>query len=132
MSQSFKFKYDQMRESNPTEQGVPAENQSKALEDFYLEESHTRNICFVWRDGKRMFVNYSYLVSGEYLPDEKAITLTFTSHTFIMKGVNLEGLFYDIMRHLIKQVVCVDARYNLIGENERFTVNEIEIKRQQE
>lgn len=125
MSQNFKLRYDQMRESNPTNQELPSGTRPKPVEEFYQEEGHFRNICFVWQNGKRIFLNYSYLIAGEYLPDESIIKLTFTSHKFILKGVNLENLFYEIMYQFAKQVTCVDVRYNLIGEDERFVVNEI-------
>lgn len=125
MSQSFKLKFNQMREGNPTNPETPAEHHAKAYELFYNEESHTRNICFIWPDGKRKFLSYGYLVSGEYSPDESNITLAFTTEILVLKGVNLESLFYEVMNHMAKQVVCTDARYNLIGEDQKFVVNEI-------
>lgn len=127
MSQNFKLKYDQMRDSNPTKPEAEPDHHLKEVEQFYPEEGKTRHICFVWRDGKRKFMNYSYLVSGDYLPDESIITLTFTTETFILKGVNLEVLFYDIMQQWVRQVTCVDQRYNVVGEDQKFVVNEIEI-----
>lgn len=129
MSQSFKLKYDLMQENDPTNKDAVSEHQSKAYEEFYPEENHVRQICFVWLDGKRIFMNYSYLVSGEYLPEANRITLTFTTHVFILNGVNLETLFYDIMNQLSKQITCIDARYNLIGEDEKPVVNEIVLKK---
>ena len=128
MSQSFKLKFNQMREGNPTNVETPVEHRDRAFEEFYSEESHARNICFVWLDGRRLFMNYSYLISGEFLPAENKITLTFTTHVIFLKGVNLQGLFYDIMNLLIKQVTCVDERYNLIGEQENFVVNNIQLE----
>lgn len=125
MSQGFRLKYDQMRENNPAHQEKPVQQQSKVYEEFYTEGGHVRNVCFVWLDGKRIFMNYSYLVAGEYSPDENTITLSFTTHVFILTGVNLESLFYDLMHHVAKQITCTDKRYNLIGENELPTVNEI-------
>lgn len=124
MSQGFKLKFDEMRDNDPSGSSMP---RSKTSEEFYSEESHARNICFVWLDGKRMFLNYSYLVSGEYEPDENTIALTFTSQTLVLKGINLEGLFYNIMHHLTKQITCADARYNEIKEDDKFVVNEIQI-----
>lgn len=128
MSLNFKLKYDQMRESDPTKEELRSGSESKQVEEYYPNESHARNICFVWQDGRRIFLNYSYLVSGEYLPDESLIKLAFTSQALILKGVNLEGLFYDIMQHWVRQIVCVNARYNIIGEGEKPVVNEIIVK----
>lgn len=122
------MKYDELRDNDSTrrEQGEPG---SKAFDESYPEESHARSLCFVWPDGKRMFLNYSYLVSGEYLPEDSSIVLTFTTHSFTLKGVNLESLFYDIINQQAKQITCTDARYNLIGEGEKAIVNDIQIKR---
>lgn len=127
MSQGFKLKYDQLRENDPTHRKGSAEEGAKAYEQFYNEESHARNLCFVWPDGRRKFLNYSYLVSGEYSPDASSITLAFTTDVFVLKGVNLESLFYEIMDHLAKQVICTDARYNVIEEDQKFVVNEIQV-----
>lgn len=127
MSQGFKLKFDEMRDNDPTKD-EPAQYRERAFDKSYPDEGHARSICFVWPDGRRMFLNYSFLVSGEYLPDESNIVLTFTSNTFVLKGVNLEGLFYDIIRQQAKQVTCIDARYNVVGDGEKFIVNEIEMK----
>lgn len=127
MSQSFKFIYDDLKENDSTEKDESSKALPKAFEEFYADEGHTRNICFVWLDSKRIFMNYSYLISGEYSPEQSTITLSFTSCKFVLTGVNLENLFYDIMHHLVKQVTCTDTRYNLIGDNEKFFVNEISI-----
>lgn len=125
MNQNFKLKYFQMQENDPTSRDVPAEHRSKVYEEFYSEEGHARNICFVWEDGKRLFMNYGYLVFGEYSPEGNTIKLFFTTHSFILTGVNLESLFYDLMHHVAKQVICTDKRYNLIGEEEKSVVNEV-------
>ncbi len=127
MSQGFKLKYDKMRENDPTHRPASSEEGAKVYEQFYNEESHVRNICFVWLDGRRKFLNYSYLVSGEYSPDDSSITLAFTTEVFVLKGVNLESLFYEIMNNLAKQITCIDVRYNVIGEDQKFVVNEIKI-----
>ena len=125
MSQGFKLKYDKMRENDPTHQKPSSEEGAKAYDQFYPDESHARNISFVWADGKRVFLSYSYLVSGEYKPEDCTLTLTFTTQAFVLKGVNLENLFYEVMNHAVRQVICVDERYNLIGEDEKFVVNRI-------
>lgn len=127
MSQGFKLKYDQMRESDPTSPQAKPETPSRAFDEFYENEGHTRNICFVWRDGKRMFLNYGYLIFVEYFPDKNSIVLSFTSHIITLTGVNFEGLFYDLMQHLPKQIICTDPRYNIIDENDKALVNEIQV-----
>lgn len=124
MSQGFRLKYDQIRENDKPRQEAE-QSVSRAFDEVYPDEGHARSVCFVWPDGKRMFLQYSYLVSGEYLPDVSTITLTFTTHIIVLKGVNLEGLFYDLMNQIIRQITCVDERYNLVGDDEKFVVNKI-------
>lgn len=128
MSQGYRLKYDELRENDPT-QRESEKSGGKAFDETYPEEGHGRSICFVWTDGRRMFLSYSYLVSGEYVPEENSIILTFTTHVFILKGVNLDRLFYNILHQQAKQITCTDARYNLIGETEKFAVNEIILKK---
>jgi hypothetical protein len=122
MSQSFRWKFDQMRENNPgREQG--AEDQA----EFYPRESHARNICFALSDGRKTFLNYSYLVSGEYVPEENTITLVFTSHLVTLRGVNLEPLFMELMQHLPRIITCTESRYASLEEGKTL-VTTIEIK----
>lgn len=125
MSPGFKLKYDQMQEGNPTSKPAEGDGMTKAYDAYYTGESNARNLCFVWLDGNRIFLNYSYLISGEYMPALNTILLAFTSHAIVLKGVNLEALYYDIMQHNQRQIVCNDSRYNLVGEGELPLVNEI-------
>lgn len=126
MNQGFKWKYNQMQENNPAQKDDP-DQQSPAFDDKYKDVGHTRNICFVWQDGKRIFLNYAYLIFGDYNPDESVIKLSFTTHDVILKGVNMEDLFYEVMEQVTKQIVCTDSRYNIIGEDQKFVVNHITV-----
>jgi len=127
MSQSFNYTFEKMRDSNPTKPIDPASDKGVAeVKDAdYPSGSNTRNVCFVWPEGKRIFLNYGYLISGEYHPQDNQIILSFTSHTLKLKGIRLEPLFYDLMGHVPKQILCKDARYNAVEENS--CVNEITI-----
>lgn len=125
MSQGFRWKYDEMQESDPTKE--PAGGVSGIAEENYSVISHARNICFVLADGNRMFLNYGYLVSGEYLPEDNKIILSFTSHTVTLAGIYLEKLFYDLMQGLPRQLVCTDARYNPADEQKKPIVNDIQV-----
>lgn len=118
MSHEFKLKYNQLRQNDPT---------AKEADKNYESESYARNVCFVQLDGKMTFLGYSYLISGEYLPDENAITLTFTSHTINLKGINLELLFLELMKNLPKMLTCSDERYNQLASKENYCINQIEI-----
>lgn len=111
MNSGFKFKYDQIRENDPTKKESAIYLNTERNAATYYENSNAKNVCFVWPDGKRIFLNYSYLVSGEYQPEENSITLTWTTHVVNLKGYQLEKLFNELMHHLPKEVVCIDTRY---------------------
>ncbi len=128
MSQGFNLRYDQLRQNDLTNRNTASEENTDANEVSYPRESNVRNVCFVQLDGSRIFLNYGYLVSGEYLPEQEMITLGFTSHTIILKGVHLESLFYDLMQHIPKQIICFDARYNTNNEKGKPVVNELKVK----
>lgn len=115
MGQEFKFKIDEMRENNPGKQ-----------QQIYAGESHVRNVCFVQSDGKMLFLNYGYLVSGEYLPDESKIVLHFTSHMITLKGTKLETLYNDFFSHIPRYITASDERYNEVEKN-AYLINEIQI-----
>ena len=120
------MKFDQMRDNNPAKQGAESDSTGSAYDETYPEEGHVRNLCFVQQNGKRCFLNYSYLVSGEYDPDENTITLIYTTHKIFMKGVNLESVYYKIMEQQIRQIVCMHTRYNVVGKDSEPVVNEIQ------
>lgn len=93
-------------EEKPEKQG----GQTDALTSYETEGS-VRNLCFVQPDGKRIFLNYAYLVSGEYDPEASVIKLNYTTNIVFLKGVYLENLFEDLMKQIPKEVKCLNARY---------------------
>ena len=119
-----------MQDSDPTKEN--AGDGSGISEENYSVISHARNICFVLADGNRIFLNYGYLVSGEYLPEDNKIILSFTSHTIIVIGILLEKLFYDLMGGLPRQLVCQDARYNPVDDKGKPIINEMQIMKNDE
>ncbi len=127
MSQDFRLKYDELSENDPSQREFG--ERMIAHNDAYSDPGHGRSICFVLLDGKRLFLGYSYLMSGEYSPEEGSIVLTFSTHSVVLKGVNLEKLFYDILDQRAKQIACVDSRYNLLGDDEEPVVNDIVAKK---
>jgi hypothetical protein len=126
MSQSFKFKYDEMRENDPAGNNS---NTNEGFSDgaFYPSSGSVRNVCFVFLDGKRLFLNYAYLVSGEYNPEENMILLAFTTHAVALKGIRLETLYNQFIQQLNKIVACVDERYNDLQGETSSVVNHIVI-----
>lgn len=117
MSHDFKFKFDQMRD-----------NHLEKKDETYAGESHVRNVCFEQLDGKSVFLNYAYLVSGEYIPEENTIVLCFTSHTVTVKGIGLAALYQDFFTHTPKHIACSDERYNEINGG-MVVVNAIEVEK---
>lgn len=92
----------------------------------YAGEGNGRYLCFVWTDKAMQFLNYSYLVSCRYTPEENIIILWFTTHVVNIKGLRLRSLFNDLMQQLPRIITCTDNRYNSL-ENGEALVNEIEI-----
>lgn len=130
MSQDFKDKIYEMQDNDVTgdekrQQDQPHEDAANTPADRYPSHSHARNLCLEWNDGRMMFLNYSYLVSCDYQPKDISITMTFTSHIVVLKGVQLETLFKDLMLHLPKVITCKDERYNALAGASDTIVNDI-------
>jgi len=124
MSQDFKLRFDEMRQSNPAKKDNPSLNNDDTHFDSY---GHVRNLCLIWPDNKKIFFNYAYLVSGEYLPDEGQIVLAFTTHTVVIKGSSLEGLYEELLSHLPRKIICVGERYKSSVGNGKPVIDSIEI-----
>ena len=125
MSLDFKLHYDRLREGDPTKPEAAAATSDDGT--FYDEPSHARNLCVAWPDGKRQFLNYAYLVGGDFTPGEETnvITLYFSNNTVTLKGYRLEALFMALLDNLPKQLVVADARYVQAGDSERAIVKEV-------
>jgi hypothetical protein len=109
MNQNYRLRFDQMRESHPTEtETIPVTDGA-----FYSEAGVTRNVCFVWPDGRRAFFNYAYLIASDFEPngDKNRIRLTFSSNKVELEGYGLEKLFMDFFQHLPRIVLITDPRY---------------------
>lgn len=122
MSQDYKFKFDRMRENDPS---APEDNPGKT--EHYPAPGHVRNLAFGWPDGRKLFLNYSYMVSGEYKPDEKIIELEFTTHIVKLKGYKLEILFDALMNQEPRVIRCIDKRYNTLNDENTPVVNEMSV-----
>ncbi|GAB3040068.1 hypothetical protein [Spirosoma pulveris] len=126
MNQGFKLRFDQLRENDPTGSG---EESGTLLVEQYPSNGHTRNVCLVWPDGRRVFLNYAYLIAGEYEPnDEKnVIKLSFSSHSVTLQGYNLEPLFMALLDHLPRIITAIDPRYVLDEDRQDSVVISIVI-----
>jgi len=111
MNTDLKLRFDQMRQGDPSK----PENLSGGTGDSTVSHltGYARNLCLVWPDGRRYFLNYAYLIGGEFLVGEEMnqITLNFSSHTAILKGYGLQTLYMELLDHLPKIVSAIDPRY---------------------
>jgi hypothetical protein len=125
MSQRFSLKFDEMREGSPVDidQGQAAKGSDDDV--LYPSFGHVRNLCFVWPDGRRLFLNYSYLVAAECNTMFSEIILTFTTHIVTAKGYNLKSLFFQVMGQYLRLLHCTDQRYNSLQPEGTPVVNEI-------
>jgi hypothetical protein len=117
--------------SQPKADTKPASNGDEKENEQYPTPGQNRNLCFVQADGKRLFLNYAYLIAGEYEPESNTITLNFSTHTVTLKGRNLENLYESIMLQLQREIVGVESRYVEINDKESSFVTEIFIDKGQ-
>jgi len=104
----------------PAEQPQPEEQKSVEL---YDTAGHARNICFVQADGSMTFLNYAYLVSGQYNPETSVITLGFTTHTVSLNGYDLGELYVKLQNQQIRRITATGSRYS-----QQEAVNQLFIK----
>lgn len=118
-NRGFSLRFDRMRENDPTGQNDENPTAEKHVDEaLYAVPGGIRNVCFAWADGKWLFLNYAYLVSGAFASDGETntITLSFTSHIVALKGYALEGLYNSLMEQLPRMIEAQDARYRQAGE----------------
>lgn len=115
MSQSFKLKFDHLKENDPTPESID-EDISSVVE--YPSAGNTRNICFEWLNGRKQFLNYAYLISCEFDPETKKITMQFTTHYIRITGEHLNVLFDSLLSNAPKIIKEIEERYKLLNEEE--------------
>jgi hypothetical protein len=117
MNQDFKLRFDQMRSNKPaepvSESSIPSGDASGVLHG----ESHPKNLCLVWPNGKQSFFNYAYLVGADFNPEGElnVIQLNYTACQVTVKGYGLDMLYAQLADHLPRIIVVTDLRY--IPEN---------------
>jgi hypothetical protein len=105
-------------------------NDSKKADttDAYASPGTARNVCFLTNNGVAKSLNYSFLVSIEYNPEEGMIILVFTSDTVTIKGTDLESTFWAFMDHIPRKVSCFEQRYqSILDDHSNFSISEISI-----
>jgi len=126
MSQVYKSRFEQMRE-NALQQSSQDNSVQSAQDHQYPSGGNGRNICFIWPDGKRLFLSYSYMVSGEFNPKESMIILTFTTCTLTLNGYNLDFFYDELMGQITRKVFCEEDRYNQINDSEHTKITSISV-----
>lgn len=125
MNQGFNFRFGEMQENDPTK------SQSENSQDniLYPSASNTRNLCLQMRNGDQIFLNYSYLISGEYSKEISTITLTFTTHMIVLHGSALDVLFHLLMDHIPRTIVEIDERYASIETEQTYAIKTITVSK---
>ena len=125
MNQGFKLRFDQMRESDPTN---PDTSSDVNEVEMYQQPGYVRNLCLIWLDGRRMFLNYAYLVAAEFEPgiEKNQIKLSFSSHTILVEGYGLDKLFMALLDHVPRLIITIDPRYVL--DEHKTETNVIQIR----
>lgn len=113
MSQDFRNRFGMMQDNDPTGQ-----QQDDTVKERYPAQSHARNLVFVLQDGRRVFLNYSYLVCTEEQPDTDSLLLHFTTHTVTLTGKGLDALFLDLSTHTPRIIACTEPRYELLTDGQ--------------
>lgn len=114
MNQGFKLRFDQMRDNNPTSDTTS----SVGANSDYHTLGHARNLCLIWPDGRKVFLNYAYLIEAEFDPgsEKNVIRLNFSSHDVLLQGYGLDTLFMELLDHLPRIIKAADDRYAIETE----------------
>jgi hypothetical protein len=125
MNPKFKDKFEELRNNDPSKKD--GEKSHPQDTEHYDTPGNTRTLVFEWGDGRKLFLNYAYLVSGELTgaEDTHTLSLTFTSHTITLKGYALEPVFSDIMLQRLKMVTETNPRYASAEKGEKNVIFEI-------
>ena len=123
MNRDFLANFERPKKAGHQEER-PVDTSEELREAEYGEGDYIRNVCFVWPDGRRKFLNYGHLDSGEINVEQDTIHLFFRAESVELIGLRLLPLFEAFMDHKPKFVYCDDARYNELSTDETI-INEI-------
>ncbi|MBD2704698.1 hypothetical protein IC229_28945 [Spirosoma sp. BT702] len=120
-----------MRDGHPTR---PDDSSTAGEAEVYSATGYPRNLCLGWPDGRRFFLNYAYLLAGEFEPnsEKNVIRLHFTSHSIFLLGYSLETLFMALLEHIPRLIVAMDPRYVLDEDKADTIVVEIMVEKKEE
>ena len=117
----------------PAQESLAADSQietSTGDVEVHDADSHVRNVCFVWEDGRKAFFNYAYLVSADLVLSEEinVMLLSFGPYTVTLKGYRLGLLFDLLMNHIPKIIPMANPRYHSDEQSRKTTVLDILVK----
>jgi len=101
---------DRFTNLSETKDEQPQSEEQKSVE-LYDTPGHARNICFVHANGEAEFLNYAYLVSCKFVPNDSLIRMVFTTCSVEIKGQNLRDLFKGIFNQTVQSVSVIEERY---------------------
>jgi hypothetical protein len=122
MNQDFNLRFDEYKENDPT--AVPGKEGNP---DYYSSTGNTRNLAFIWPDGKMQFFNYSYLITCSFDKDKGSLQMEFSSHYIEIKGQYLEQLFLELLGQVNKIIRIADKRYTVLDEKDKSVISEVNI-----
>lgn len=126
MSHDYKSRLTDYLSSDPTKK--PESDNNNGISYFEKDDTGVKNVCFVFLDGKHIFLNYNYLVAGEFFPEDNKITLHFTTHVVTLDGHNLEKLYKELLEHLPKIITTSIDRYCHLAQKSSPVVINITIE----
>ncbi len=126
MNPDFKLNYDLMKDNAESDSSDAIVDPTT---DLYPSASNTRTLCLAWPDGRRMFLNYAYLISGEYSTEANTITLIFTTHNVVIRGNKLKELFEAFTLQIPQRIVEADPRYEVIDYELFHTIAQILVEK---
>ncbi len=117
-----------LHEYTSTKSTETTDSSNNGILNFEQNDTAVKNVCFVLLDGKHIFLNYNYLIAGEFFPEDNKIVLRFTTNEVTLQGQNLEKLYFDLMQHLPKLIEASDDRYSGISKDNSSIITEIGVK----
>lgn len=123
MKSDFRKKLETMFNEN-IDEGSEVEK-----DDIYRTAATVRNVCFIPQKENPIFLNYAYLISGEYDGENGIIILGFTTHTVTIKGHGLESTYFAFMEHLPRKLIMSEDRYIALVDPKDYAIMDIQIKK---
>ncbi len=131
MSQEFKLNFNGMRDPATSNSGGEKSHSLENKNEYYPSAGNVRNICFSWPDGRSVFLNYAYLIAGEYDPVNNSINLHFTNHNVIITGKKLKALFAELFFQKTQNIELTEGRYSNLQSDSNWEVFKMEIQSNQ-